>query len=210
MIEDEKTGEDKLHCSASLISDRQIISAAHCFFKKTGVRYDDSKFTLIFGVNDPTDQASIKKRNGKSRNISKVHINPLYNGKSAYYDVAIVELSESIEKFQENIWPICLPNRPMANINHLDDKSGSVVAYGPSNNNEPILSEIQLTVRNKNWCDDSYVVRPLDVHFTEIGKKLPDLFNNTSIFCAQNEGTHFGTCKGDSGMYTNILQFHII
>ena len=210
MIEDEETGEDKLHCSASLISDHQIISAAHCFFKTTGVRYDDSKFTLIFGVSDPTDQASIKKRNGKSRNIREVHINPLYNGKSAYYDVAIVELSESIEKFQENIWPICLPKSPMANINHLDDKSGSVVAYGPSMNNKPILSEIQLTVRNKKWCDSIYGVRPTDVHFTEIRKQLPDLFNNTSIFCAQNEGTHFGTCKGDSGMYTNIHQFCII
>ena len=84
MIEDEKTGEDKLHCSASLISDRHIITAAHCFFKTTGVRYNDSKFTLIFGVSDPTDQASIKKRNGKSRVVNEVHINPLYNEKSAY------------------------------------------------------------------------------------------------------------------------------
>ena len=201
MIEDEKTGEDKLHCSASLISDRQIITAAHCFFKTTGVRYNDSKFTLIFGVSDPTDQASIKKRNGKSRIVNEVHINPLYNEKSAYYDVAIVEFSESIKKFQENIWPICLPNSPMTNINHLDDRSGSVVAYGPNMNNVPILSEIQLTVRSKNWCDVLYKVSPVHIQFTEIGKKLPDLFNNTSIFCAQNEGTNFGTCKGDSGMY---------
>ena len=207
MIEDEKTGKDKLHCSASLISDRQIISAAHCFFKTTGVRYNDTKFTLIFGVSDPTDQASITNRNGKSRNISKVHINPLYNGKSAYNDIAIVEFSESIEPFQENIWPICLPNSPMANINHLDDKSGSVVAYGPNMNDQPILSEIYLTVRSRNWCDGIYDVLPINVHFTEIGNELPDLFNNTSIFCAQNEGTHDGTCKGDSGMHTNILQF---
>ena len=98
MLENEKTGEDELHCSASLISDRQIISAAHCFFKKSGVRFDDSKFTLIFGANDPTDQASIKKRNGKFRNIREVHINPLYNGKSAYYDVAIMELGNLKKK----------------------------------------------------------------------------------------------------------------
>ena len=203
MLENEKTGEDELHCSASLISDRQIITAAHCFFKK-GARVDNSKFTVIFGATDPTDQASITKRDGKFRNISEVHINPLYNGKAAYYDVAIVEF-ERIEKFQENIWPVCLPESPMEGINHLDDRSGSVVAYGPNVDDDPVLSEIYLTVRSVNWCNFIYNVTPINVHFTEIGKKLPDLFNNPAIFCAQKEGTNFGTCKGDSGMYTNIL-----
>ena len=66
---------------------------------------------------------------------------------------------------------------------------------------DPILSEIYLTVRSRNWCDDIYDVSPIDSGFTEIQKKLPDLFSNPSIFCAQNEGTNFGTCKGDSGMY---------
>ena len=198
--------EDELHCSASLISDKHIITAAHCFFNRTSVRFDDSKFTLIFGAIDPTDKESVAKRDGKSRKIREVHINPLYNEKSAYYDMAIVEFSERIDNFQENIWPICLPDSPMKNINHLDDKTGSVVAYGPNMNDDPVLSEIYLTVRSRNWCDDKYDVKPIDLGFTEIRKKLPDLFNNTSIFCAQNEGTNFGTCKGDSGMYPNILQ----
>jgi hypothetical protein len=69
---------------------------------------------------------------------------------------------------------------------------------------DPILSEIYLTVRSRNWCDDIYDVSPIDSGFTEIQKKLPDLFSNPSIFCAQNEGTNFGTCRGDSGTYTNF------
>ena len=124
--------EDKFHCSASLISDRHITTAAHCFFNRTSVRFDDSKFTLIFGAIDPTNHTSVTKRGGKFRNIREVHINPLYNEVSAYYDVAVVEFSERIANSQENIWPICLPDSPTNDIDHLDDKTGSVVAYGPN------------------------------------------------------------------------------
>ena len=196
--------EDKLHCSASLISDRQIVTAAHCFFNKA-IRFDDSKFTLVFGASDPTDQASVIKRGGKIRNINKVYINPLFDKESAYFDIAIVELSEPIQNFQENIWPICLPDSPMKDIDHLFDKTGRVVAYGSNPIDNPVLSEIILTVRSKLFCDLKYDVSFIDEKFTEIRKKLPDLFNNPSIFCAQFEGTNFGTCRGDSGMqYINV------
>ena len=196
--------EDKLHCSASLISDRQIVTAAHCFFNKA-IRFDDSKFTLVFGASDPTDQANVIKRGGKFRSISKVHINPSFDKKSAYFDVAIVELSEPIQNFQKNIWPICLPDSPMKDIDHLFDKTGRVVAFGSNPNDNQVLSEIFLTVRDKDFCNLKYYVSPIDEKFTEILKKLPDLFNNPAIFCAQFEGTNFGTCRGDSGMqYINV------
>ena len=143
---------------------------------------------------------SVTKHGGKFRNVSKVHINPLFNEESAYFDIAIVELSEPIRNFQENIWPICLPDSPMKNISHLFDKTGTVVAYGSNVIDDPVLSEIYLTVRSKLFCDLKYDVSVIDEKFTEIRKKLPDLFNNPSIFCAQFEGTNFGTCRGDSGM----------
>ena len=192
--------EDKVHCSASLISDKHVVTAAHCFFNKAGLRFDDSNFTLIFGASDPTDQVSVIKRGGKFRSISKVHINPLFDKKSAYFDIAIVELSEPIQNFQENIWPICLPDSPMKDIHHLFDRTGRVVAYGANLIDDPVLSEIILTVRSKLSCDLKYDVSYIDEKFTEIRKKLPDLFNNPSVFCAQFEGTNFGTCRGDSGM----------
>ena len=34
-----------------------------------------------------------------------------------------MEFSERIENFQENIWPIYLPESPMDAINHVDDIS---------------------------------------------------------------------------------------
>ena len=93
----------------------------------------------------------------------------------------------------------------MKDIHHLFDKTGAVVAYGSNVIGNPVLSEIYLTVRSKLFCDLKYDVSFIDEKFTEIRKKLPDLFNNPSIFCAQFEGTNFGTCRGDSGMqYINV------
>ena len=88
----------------------------------------------------------------------------------------------------------------MKDIHHLFDKTGTVVAYGSNEIDDPVLSEIYLTVRSKLSCDLEYDVSFTDDKFTEIQTKLPDLFNNPSVFCAQFEGTNFGTCRGDSGM----------
>ena len=89
----------------------------------------------------------------------------------------------------------------MANLNHLYDRSGSVVAYGAadSENKSSKLTVIDLTVRSKLWCEDAYEVKPLDQKFDAIRKTLPTKFNDPSIFCAQKEGSNFSTCEGDSG-----------
>ena len=44
-----------------------------------------------------------------------------------------------------------------------------------------------------------YTVGSFHREFSAIWKSLPEKFNNTTAFCAQQSGTNFGTCKGDSG-----------
>ena len=91
---DEETGEEKLHCSGSLISDRHVLSAGHCFFTKNGkMRIENYEFSLIFGANNPTDSEDNKRRNTKSHTIKKVHIHSKFDKESAYFDIAIVELA---------------------------------------------------------------------------------------------------------------------
>ena len=173
----ESSGEDNLHCSGSLISDRHVLTASHCFFQ-SHEKISDSYFTLIFGANNPSDSKDNERRNTKSKQVKTVHIHPDFNKMtdSAYFDIAIVEILRPITEFQENIWPVCIPAQPTADSNHIHDKTGTVVAYGPDGKNvPPELTAIDLTVRSKEWCENLFDVNPLHPKFTAITitKSLP-------------------------------------
>ena len=98
----------KQECGGSIISDRYILSAAHCF-ENTDVQ------TYRVGV------GSHLLKNLKIYSIQRIHLHPKYKKKEFYHDLAIVELAERL-KFDEDTQPICLPSRELLKQFNLDEQ----------------------------------------------------------------------------------------
>ena len=85
------------------------------------------------------------------------------------------------------------------NANHLQFRFIKVLGYGPQDDEDLLLTSIDLNVKTITYCNQKYTVGRSTRYFYEIEDALPNKFNGGSIFCASNDGTEAGTCEGDSG-----------
>jgi len=67
-------------------------------------------------------------RNAKNLEILQMYVHPDYDGKSAYFDIAILE-TKPIE-FSKAILPICLPETSSEDIHKYDDRSVELIGWG--------------------------------------------------------------------------------
>ena len=74
-----KDERKKLHCSGSIITDRHILTAAHCFPSSI----DKKSLSIVAGVVKPTDnEKRIKIRKGEILKIKDVKIHNAFNSKA--------------------------------------------------------------------------------------------------------------------------------
>ena len=108
-----------LFCGGTVASNTTIISAAHCFTEKTGIKMEKSKiqnFTIHLG----------NQKRGVNVFIDEVIIHPLYSYKAAYHDLAVVKLKKEIIFTHYDIHPICLP----VDANENPDKGSGKIGVG--------------------------------------------------------------------------------
>ncbi len=76
------------------------------------------------------------------RGIKEIIIHPQFenNSKSAYYDVALLVL-ESAVQFDNKIRPVCLPESPSSDADHLAGAAASVSGWGKTNEFTSFASE---------------------------------------------------------------------
>ncbi|XP_076449250.1 trypsin-2-like [Babylonia areolata] len=164
-------------CGGSIISDRHILTAAHCLQNVM----DFSWISVTVGDHNMW-RTEATERAYKVRNY-RIHRD--YNPKTYENDIAVIKLTEAIE-FNECIHPICLtPAHHPAGENCTVSGWGTTSAGGEVS--EYLKMAHMMTHKGRN-CEDLFDIQD------ENYPSNPDL----QICAGFREGGH-DSCQGDSG-----------
>ncbi|XP_050527110.1 serine protease filzig-like [Daktulosphaira vitifoliae] len=167
----------KNKCGGVLITQKYVISAAHC---QPGFL---AHLVAVFGEYDITGEVESKR--SISKKIKRVIVHRQYDAATFENDIALLEL-ESPVSYDQHIVPICMPDED-------DDFTGRMAVvtgwgrlkYGggvPS-----ILQEVQVPILENQICQELF----------EKGGHSKTILN--SFLCAGYANGQKDSCEGDSG-----------
>jgi len=176
---DPNTGDVLYLCGATLITNKHVVTAAHCI--------RDDMVTVLLGehiLGNDTDGV-----NPEEYNVTKMIKHENYNSRTFENDIAIVEFAEEVT-FKKGIQPACLPSKTPALLNDSFVSEGVTIAgwgatsfRGPTSN---VLLQGLISVVTNQECKEKF-----------------SQFNNVEIgdtkICARDKNDRIDACQGDSG-----------
>ncbi|KAL1484096.1 hypothetical protein MTO96_032769, partial [Rhipicephalus appendiculatus] len=157
-------------CSGALISDRHVVTAAHCLMRKT------SKMLL---VNLGAHEQNNVEAGARTLEVAEVCFHKGYKAPHVN-DIAILTLKETVN-FTKSIGPVCLPDSKHELPENTDTYVTGWGQYkADSVELSPKLKQLRTRTISHKTCIDDY------------DSGMPD-----SVLCTSHD---FGSsCKGDSG-----------
>uniref|UniRef100_A0AC34RH55 Peptidase S1 domain-containing protein n=1 Tax=Panagrolaimus sp. JU765 TaxID=591449 RepID=A0AC34RH55_9BILA len=174
-------------CTATIIGDRWILTAAHCIKKEVAVRY-----------------GSIEKPNRFQNNMQLVNesfAHPCYDPSKAYVaDIALLKLNEKI-KFNETISPICLWKNDELKQDDLLIAAGWGVIFnyatGNQTGNETSIEQFPINYTSPKILNERLMSMKNDENCSEMIKSKDETANFKRFLC--HYGVNSGGMSGDSG-----------
>ncbi|XP_050544561.1 venom protease-like isoform X2 [Daktulosphaira vitifoliae] len=171
-------------CGGSLISDRYIVTAAHCASEKfigrrkiSTVRLGD--LDLNPTVNDGASPVDVS--------VERVIIHEKFSSLDFANDIALLKLYRPV-KFSRLIQPICLPIIPEMRTNNFVKYMPKVAGWGSKSFRGPTstaLLEVQVPVIDNDGCKLAYAHENAKI--------------NEGSLCAGYKDEVKDACQGDSG-----------
>src|SRR5690606_18803147 len=121
-------------CGAALLSDRFVLTAAHC---STDAEPED--VSVMLATNDPFED-------GVRVAVRAIHMHPEYNDNTENgYDVAVWELSERLDLASMGLRTVDMLTPATRNIAQAGALA-TIIGWGVSDNDSPLLQEVHVPI----------------------------------------------------------------